>query len=371
MTPAEDMNKKVNDMDTNDPNQMLVIKNTPVVAWIISAFFALAAIFIFSQSASALVPALIFFGIALLVLVAFGGISTVRADRFQRVVSISHRTLIGKKEKTYSFNDVDRFEVEASRSRVTHQHRTIEHRVVMVLKNGEKVPLENVYTNNYNQKAMRARQLSEFLNLPAWENIPQNQLQHAINIESAMTARPEQAQSGTTDGINWTINIFNISGKVVTRWVCTNFNWPECFLLLSQKPKSAAQLSSGGFLGNLALLAFQQIMGIYGFKPADTPYFEDAAPLNLADPNLAQVFSAFTNGQTRAQQLVNARVAAVLMRWAEHHPLKTVSKTGEQMAILYSPNGLMVSVLGSSSSQQTEEIIAIGAELMKALDSQP
>jgi hypothetical protein len=357
-------------MEPNDSNQFLVIKDNPVFAWIMGGTTVLAAVYIFIQSNGvAVITALLLLGFAFLVLFLFGKTTIMKADRYQRMLFITHQSLLGKKEQTYSFGEVSKFEVEPSRYRISHNDGSTTYRMVMHLKNGETIPLETAYSNGYNRKAARIRQLSEFMGLANAQDIPQNQIQAAIASAVQISARPELDQKGSTAGVDWTMEVHNISGKLVTRWISTQFTWPGKFLLLSQKPKSKPQPAKGGFLGNLILMVFQQVIGMYGIKPSDTPNFEQAENLVPADETMAMNFSAFSNDPNAASALFNPTMAQPLNRWTQNHPLKNANSISDQLLVLYSPTSLMVCAFGQLNPQQSEELISIGVDLIKALSS--
>jgi hypothetical protein len=275
---------------------------------------------------------------------------------------------LGHKTQTFPFQDIADFEVEASRSKITRRHQNITYRVVMVKTSGERVPLETVYSSSYDDKAKKARLYCSYLNLPGWEDKPSNLFQAAVQSQNVLTTETNKMQSGNTSGVSWWIEVHTVGDSQVTRWVSNDFTWPGQFLLVSQKPKGSPSFNSGGLLGNLMQMAYQQIMGIFGFLPGDMPGIERASAAGISDPRLEQDFATLTSDPVIAGKLLNPWVTAPLLRWAQQYPLRTVNTKDQfgQLVVLYSPRGVYVALFGSPSQPQLDDITEIGVELVKS-----
>ncbi|NMB55483.1 MAG: hypothetical protein GYA15_12345 [Leptolinea sp.] len=352
--------------DLNSTNQY-VITYRPLAAWISAGALVVAAFIMLGSGSTLYIFAGIFFLAALLIL-ALVQTSTTVADRMQRTITVSHQNLFGRKETVIPFNEVADFDIEISRSRSRRGNTTTNYRLTLVKTSGERVPLHKLYNSFYDEKARQAKALSELLNLPGSENRPDNLFQTAMQSQVAATSNPSMAQEGTTSGVNWKIEIHSIGGKPVTRWISEDFTCPGNFLLVSQKPPNSPSLKTGGLLGNLLTMVYQQILGMYGFLPGDTPGFNNASPVVTRDNRFDDNFGTLTNEQGFGQRLLNPWTLTPFVGWAERYPLKTANSTDQvgQLAVLYSPRGVQVAVLGSLPSTETDEVIALGVELVKA-----
>jgi len=352
--------------DLNSVNQY-VIKSRPIGAWIAAALLIGSSIFFLTVSSSMFLGTAILLGAGLLVL-ALTPVSTAVADRMTRTITITSRNLFSRKETVVPFNEVAKFDVQVTRTRSSRHQSSTNYRLVLEKTNGEIVPLQSIYTSFYDDKARHAKALSEFLNLPGAEDKPANLFQAGMQSQVQMTANPSQSQEGTTAGVTWKIEVHSVGGKPVTHWISADFVCPGNFLLVSQKPANSPSFGGGGLLGNLMTMVFQQVMGMYGFQPSDTPGFSTAAAITTQNTRFNQNFSALSNQQNFGMSLLNPWTIIPLVNWSDKYPLKTVSSNNQvgQLAVLYSPRGVQVALLGMQPATGTDELIALGVELVKA-----
>jgi len=361
-------------MNINDSSSQLVFKDRPVVSWIIGilAFFAGIYMVISTGSIIFAIPSLL---IALLVLLVLGSVNTITADRIRRVLTVSSRSVFGNKQKEYPFSEIANFQVGVSktydtRSTLTHQRRRTNYRIMMIKTNGDEVPLQNIFTSGYDDKARKAKALCEYLNLPGWEDKPTNLFQSAIQGQVAQTSKPSMSQDGVTSGVTWKIEVHSVGGKQVTRWISPDYTSPGKFVLVSQKPagSSASIGSGGGLLGNLVMMAYSQILGLYGFLPSDTPGFGSASPVTTSDDRFNAVFYILASEPDFGHSILNQWTIIPLQNWSDRHPLKTVNSNDEfgQLAVLFSPRGLQAAVLGTIPQEQMDELVSLGVDLVKA-----
>ncbi|MEI8132760.1 MAG: hypothetical protein WCG34_10020 [Leptolinea sp.] len=356
-------------MNTNDSSNQLVLQDRPILSWVIGGLTLFAAIVIFMASGSVMgaIPFLFF---ALLMLLVFGSVNTITADRVRRTLTVSSRSVFSNKMTEYPFSEIANFEVEASRTKVSTRHRTINYRVVMIKTNGERVPMQSVFSSGYNDKARKGKALCEYLNLPGWEDKPTNLFQSAMFGQVAMTAQKSMAQQDTTGGVAWNIEVHSVGGKQVTRWISTDYTCPGNFLLVSQKPTDSPVTfgGGGGLLGNLVQMVYKQVLGLYGFLPGDTPGFDNARPVTSSDDRFNQAFSTLASEPNFGHSVLNEWTVIPIQNWADRHPLKSVNTNEEfgQLAVLYSPRGLQAAVLGTIPQEQMDELISLGVELVKA-----
>jgi hypothetical protein len=353
-------------MNENASSSQLVIKDRPWGTWLVAVFLLITAVFVFVVNES--YTASVIFLVSALVLAIIGQTSTVTADRFQRTVTIQTQSLFGRKETVIPFNEVADFKVESARVRTSNNHRSVNYRIVLTRTNGEIVPIQNVYSGNYNDKAQKAKSLSEFLNLPGWQDKPTNLFQTAVQTQAKVTVQPAQSQQGTTSNVSWTIEVIGVGGKQITRWVSADYACPGDFLLVSQKPAGSPSAGGGGFLGNIVLMVYKQILGVYGFLPSDTPGFENAKQVDTGDPGFESVFSTLSSDPAFGESLLNQWTIIPFKNWADRYPLKTINRDDQvgQLTVLYSPRGLQAAILGTLPQNQTDELISLGVELVKA-----
>jgi hypothetical protein len=359
-------------MNVNDSSHQLVFKDRPILSWVIGGLILLAAIFIFVSSGS--IPAAIpFLGFALIVLLVFGSVNTITADRIRRTVTVSSRSIFSNKVQEYPFSEIANFEVEASRNLVTARQRTVNYRVVMVKTSGEKVPLQNTFTSYYDNKARKAKALCEYLNLPGWEDKPTNLFQSAMQGQVALTSAPSLAQDGVTSDVTWKIEVHSVGGKQVTHWISADYTCPGSFVLISQKPAGSTSFGGGGggLLGNLVMMVYKQVLGLYGFLPSDTPGFDNANPVTTSDDRFNSVFYTLASDPNFGHSVLNPWTLIPLQNWSDRHPLKTINTNDQfgQLAVLFSPRGVQAAVLGTIPQDQLDELISIGVELVKAQGS--
>jgi hypothetical protein len=355
-------------MDMNDSSNQLVYQDRPILSWVIGGLAILSGIYIFIASGSIIsaLPLLLF---ALLILMVFSAANTITADRFRRVLTVSSKSLFGKKVQEFVFNEIANFEVEASRNLTTNRSRSVNYRLVLVKTNGEKFPLQNLFTANYADKARKAKALCEYLNLPGWEDKPTNLFQSAMQSQVTLTSQPTMTREDTTSGVTWKIESHSIGGKPVTRWISPDYTCPNGFLLIAQKPAGSTGINtSGGLLGSLMLMAYRQVLGLYGFLPSDTPGFDNAQAINTPDDQFNQNFYALSSQENLGSSLLNQWTIIPLKNWSDRHPLKSINTNDQfgQLAVLFSPRGVQAAVLGSLPDDQFDELISIGVDLVKA-----
>jgi hypothetical protein len=353
-------------MNDFDSGNQLKFVSRPYAAWIIGGVLIISPLFIFAQGTISLVFGILL-GIGLLVLL-LTPVVTISADRFTRVLKRSNWAVLYRKSVEIPFNEITNFDIETIRTHSSkHGHQT-RYRLVVVKTNGEKQPLEDMYGNFYDDKARKARALSQFLNLPGWEDKPTNLFQTAMQSQVEETAIPALSKEGVTSGVNWKISVHTVGGKPITRWISEDYTCPGSFLLIAQKPVNSQSFGGGGILGNLMTMVYQQILGMYGFLPSDTPGFATATPVPAQDPRFDSNFGTLTNDQHFGRSLLNTWTIAPFISWAAKYPMKTVSSNDQvgQLAVLYSPRGVQAVILGSLPATEFDELIEIGVAVVKS-----
>lgn len=353
-------------MSEIDPNNQLVITSRPIAAWVSAGILVICSVYLLSQSVMSIAIGILLAAALLVLMIA--PVTTITADRFTRTVKRSSWAVLRRKTMEVPFGEIANFDIDTIQSYSSRSGHSTNYRLTIVKTTGEKVPLEDMYSNSYGDKAKKARALSQFLNLPGWEDKPTNLFQTAMAGQAEATAIPALAKEGTTSGVNWKISVHTIGGKPVTRWISEDFTCPGSFLLISQKPANSSSFGGGGLLGNLISMVYQQILGMYGFLPSDTPGLASASPVPTQDPRFESNFATLSNDQQFGRSLMNTWTITPFVNWAAKYPMKTVTSNDQvgQLAVLYSPRGVQAAILGSLPSTEFDELIEIGVEAVKA-----
>jgi hypothetical protein len=359
-------------MEIHDPSSRLVIREYPFFLWLFGLAFIVPGIWIISRPDGMLT------GVILLVVgVLFGlvlaAVRTITIDRGRMTLTAQHRNLVRNKVREVNLGEVANVVVETSRSH-TRSHsgsRSTTYRIVVLKTDGTTLPLQEEYSSGYSSKARKAKQMCQFLGLPGWEDKPTNIFQAAIQMQAAVSAAQEApAQTGNTSGVAWSISKRGMGGQTVTRWTSLQFSWPDRFLLLMQKPRgSAPVIGGGGMLGGLSQMIYQQMLTMYGISAAETPGLQQASGLGRPEPELDPDYAVLTSSPGDAGSLLTAWVIHPLRNWADQHPMRTIQASGQpgQLVVLFSPQGLTAAILGTLSQQQTDELVYLGVDLVKAV----
>lgn len=349
------------------PSNQLVIKDRPFLSLTIAVIMIILAFvsFLFSNDYFAL---FIFLFIGL-VFLAVSQSTTIVADQIKRSVTISNRSIFGSKEVEVPFGHIADFDVETSRTRSSHRNRGANYRLILIKTNGERMPMRSVFTSGYNTKARQARELCQFLNLPGWQDKATNIFQAAVQSQAKLTQQLDTVDQGTTSGVTWTIEVSSMSGKPVsTRWFSPDFTCPDKFVLIAQKPVGTLNIPGGGLISNLALQVYRHMLGIYGFLPSDTPGFDPAGIITAQDTDFDQNFTVLCNDPGFGQSILNQWTIIPCKNWADRNPLKTISRSEQpgQLVVLFSPRGVHVAVMGTLPRIQTDDLINLGVDVVKA-----
>jgi hypothetical protein len=353
-------------MNEIDPGNQLEFVNRPIISWITAGILFISALFLFSQDAKSVV-----FGILLavgLLIILFYPVTTITADRFTRTVKRTSWAVLRRKTMEIPFSEIADFDIDTIQSQSSRHDHSANFRLMVIKTNGEKLPLEDMYSSSYNDKAKKARALSQFLNLPGWEDKPTNLFQTAMASQVEATAIPALEKEGNTSGVNWKISVHTVGGKPVTHWISADYTCPGSFLLISQKPANSQSFGGGGLLGNLLTMVYQQVLSMYGFIPSDTPGFATATSVPTQDPRFESNFGTLSNDQHFGRSLLNPWTITPFVDWAAKYPMKTVTSNDQvgQLAVLYSPRGVQAAILGPLPSTEFDELIEIGVALVKA-----
>jgi hypothetical protein len=353
-------------MNDFDSGNLLVFVSRPFISWIMAGILAMCAIFFFFQGGISLISVVLL--VISLLIVLLSPVTTITADRFMRVLKQTSRSVLINKSVEIPFGEIANFDIETTRVHSSKRGYRTNFRLAVIKTNGEHVPLEAMYSSYYDEKARKARALSQFLNLPGWEDKPTNLFQTAMQSQVEATAIPALAKEGVTSGVTWKISVHTVGGKPVTRWISEDYTCPGSFLLISQKPANSQSFGGGGLLGNLMTMVYQQVLGMYGFLPSDTPGFATASAVPTNDPRFDKNFGTLSNDANFGHSLLNTWTIAPFVNWAAKYPMKTVTSNDQvgQLAVLYSPRGVQACILGSLPATEFDELIAIGVDAVRA-----
>jgi hypothetical protein len=171
-----------------------------------------------------------------------------------------------------------------------------------------------------------------------------------------------QAEEHIADGVHWKLETTAFGSVPISRWSSPDFKWDGNFLYLTQKMQG--QGSQGGLMSMLGKTLFKASLSLYGFSLDLTPGLDSARAFASLDAGLEPHFFAYTSDETGARQILNSWAVSPLSAWAQSHPL-TKGNT-DQLAVLFSPQGVFVAMAGLVNQEFLDEVAKLGAELVKA-----
>ena len=104
-------------------------------------------------------------------------------------------------------------------------------------------------------------------------------------------------------------------------------------------------------------------------KPANVSDSYKAEILETADQQIEDHFLCFASDILDAENLLSSTLVDRLAAWAALHPMRqgrNQTTNFSQLVILFSPNGVYLGCLGELKDSETEELINLGVELVKA-----
>jgi len=367
----------------NTQNSRLVLRDYPYFNWILGIFFLLLGAtyipYLLKGTSVANIIIILVEVVIGLLLIAWGSVVTVKADRTTQILTISSRSILRGSKKETSFAAIEAVQLEMDTTR-SHSRRRggPTYRIVVVCKDGQTIPFYSYYSSGTRSKMKQVEKLRSFLGVGGSD--PVSGIRAALQFGSQMAQHEYQKQQETltgseaeehlTDGIHWKVQTAAMGATPVTRWLSPDFQIPGGFLFLAQKVEGQGS-SGGGLLGGLSKMLFQQSMSLYGFGSEDTPGAATAAALSPLDPGLEPYFTAYTSDAGTARQLLNPWVVAPLVDWAKRYPLKKLQGRGVfgQLAVMFSPRGVYVASMGTMIPEAVEEMTNLGVALVKAQGS--
>jgi hypothetical protein len=341
-------------MDT-EPGSELTIQEYPTTMWLIGAALDLVGLFLFFRG-SLIGGMIALLGGMLLAMLA--QVLTVTADRAAGMVRIHRRSPLRSSTQEAPISEVAQVEVERSTDSDSTTYRT-----VIVLKNGERLPLRPYYSSgNYRKRKEQAEKLSSFLGVKGPNAEPPGlaQMMHgAVHSEMQITLQGQDER-----GLHWQVERGQIGGMPLLRWSAPSAALPGDFLFLAQKPQGMRISLSGGVLGMVSGFLYRQVLGLYGFSPEHTPGIETAQAVEPLGEGLDEYFGGIASSAELAPRLLNPWVAEALRQWVTRRPLQqgqpADGKQVGQLVVLFSPLGLFAEALVEAGGEDEEDLIRLG-----------
>ncbi|MEW6093097.1 MAG: hypothetical protein AB1531_03940 [Chloroflexota bacterium] len=354
----------------NRSNQ-LVIREYPIFEWFFGLLMFGIGLFAYQNKPDQLtVPIIV--GVIGLFIFLLSAILTVKADRSTGLLTIQRAGLFRRFKREIPLSEILTIQLEHSISHGSSSRRsTSVYRIVVITKSQEVIPFRNSYSSGQRAKEAKAKKLREFLGVGGADGSLVGIFQEASGKAVDQFKQEQEAITGSqetenvTDGVHWKLETRAMGGTPVSRWFSPDFRWDDNFVYLTQKMQT--QGSQSGLMSLMGKMLFKTSLSLYGF-PADlTPGLENADVLAPLDNQLEPYFMAFSSDPAGARQILNPWVGVPLGTWAEKYPLKQGNTN--QMAVLFSPQGVYLAMMGLVNPGLLEELTALGVVLVKAQGS--
>ncbi|MEJ2758264.1 MAG: hypothetical protein P8046_07255 [Anaerolineales bacterium] len=353
-------------------SKRILFRDVPVFLWLIGlVFFGLGLYTLFDGSAPTLVAIGVILGSGLIL--ALIPIVTVSVDASSGVLVVRNTGILNRKHRELPVHKVAEVHVERHVSSDT-DGTSITYRVVIMMEDGEEIPLRKGYSSGFRKKESQAEAIRTALGVggtdqdKAWTG--DGATDHQLGLRSVDSQEKIDIASGEheTNGVRWELETYAWGGvnggTPVYRWLSTDFETPGYFLFLVQKADGQGQQK--GLMNLAGKVLIKQSLRLYGFDPSYTPGMNTATSLDDADRRLVEQFFIYTSSPVEACRLLNPWTVMPLIGWTERYALETRSKKFHQLSVLYSPNGVYVSVLNMLDASQADELVSLGVELLRA-----
>ncbi|HSB03163.1 MAG TPA: hypothetical protein VLE49_21105, partial [Anaerolineales bacterium] len=278
-----------------------------------------------------------------------------------------------RKTREIPFDEIAAIRVNSTRSGRSGQ-QTRSYRIEVVRRDNSLAPFRAYYSGGFfgsMRKQKIVDQLRAFIGLgESFDESPVGFMRAIKQATTLEATQQQEAQTGSnaqehvTNGVHWQVQSMALGISPITRWYSPDFRMGSGFLFLAQKVSGQ---STSGFMAALGNVVFQQSISLYGFRPDDTPNISQAMHLNPVPPLIDFHFTAYTNNQAEARQILNPWTQTPLAEWAQRHPLQQLQSKGSfsQLVVLFSPNGVYVATLGTLQSDQVAELTDLGVEMVR------
>jgi hypothetical protein len=189
-------------------------------------------------------------------------------------------------------------------------------------------------------------------------------VQDAYQVEGDRLADQAAQQ---TDGVHWKIQTIMLGASPVSRWFSQDYLFPAGFLFIPQKVEG--QQSGKKLIALMGKTLMRQSLKLYGFDDDQLPGLDQAEVLEFGQQRLQEDFMGFASDPAAARRLITPGLVTALESWAARHPInKGVTREGnfQQLVILFSPEGVFLCSLGTLKPGETEELVELGVELVRA-----
>jgi hypothetical protein len=358
-------------------DEHVIVRDVPYLVWLFGlGFMGLGGYLFLMQTAPLFVIGIL--SLIGLLLVLFVPIITVSIDRARGLLVIQNTGIFRRKRRELLASGVARVKVER-KVRADSDGISTTYRVVVMMQDGEEIPLRQSSSSGYLRKAAQADRLRIALGLVEDDPISEGIDRFRPELVPSENSETLQALTGITPGVHesqgvrWELAILSFGGiadgSPVYRWNSADFETPGYFVYLAQKMEGQGNQK---ILMNLAgNLLFKQSMKMYGFDESFAPGLETATTIEDADRRLLDHFFVHTSNLAEAQRVLNPWVVMPLIGWADRYALEKRSKKFHQLTVLFSPWGVYLSVLNTLDSAQIDELVALGVELVRAQGSLP
>jgi hypothetical protein len=352
-------------MDSRQREEL--IREFPVSLWAAGVLFAAGGVYAYFRS----MPIGLTIGgagIGLLLLL-FSSVLIVELVDSRRTLLVRRIGLIRRKVDELPLSEIQAVFVQQSRNRDRDSNPS--YRVVIAMQNGEIYPLRNYYSGGALRKEKAAQQLREAIGVGGHDQTAMGAIEMASQLVQGsyeVGGRTlDEMDMQETNGVRWQMQTISFGASPVIRWLSKDFAYPDQFLYLAQKVEG--QDSGKKAMALMGKTLMRQSLRMYGFDDADVPNFKHATELVTDDLGFGEHFFAYASDDASARGLITAWVVRPLERWAERHPMVQGINQREnfnQLVVLYSPKGVYVCCLGELDEIETEQLVALGVELVKA-----
>lgn len=357
----------------DDQNSTLTFREFPFSNWILGiVFLGLAATNLSDQPLTVGSTGFIFLlieSVAGLLLLASGWVVIVHADRISQTMTVRTLALLHGSTKEIPFADIAAIQMELNPAASSHQRSSMTYRIAAVRKSGEHVPMSSFFNRGNKGKKQMVEKLRAFVGVGGEDTGFGSPFEIATQLAGEQLRKEQETITGSeaeehvTAGVHWTLETKAFGGMPISRWHSPDFKCEECFLFLVQR--IAGQSASGGLM---AKTLYRTSMALFGFSGNLTPNEHQADVFAPLDQQIDDGFVAYTSDPDRARQILNSWAIMPLAEWVQSHPL-TKNNRGDELAILFSPEGVYLATMGLTNPEFLDEVAKLGAELVKAQGS--
>jgi hypothetical protein len=286
---------------------------------------------------------------------------------------IRKRSLTGSQSQEIPVTEINRVYVDQSVSR-DEGSTSYTYRVVIVKDDGQEFPLRTAYSSGRRKKVEQADAIRQIVGVGGSDEYP---MDAGTALAQAFTLNPvadQEEQTGIptgeqeTNGVRWKLETFAYGGaglgSPVYRWSSMDFETPGYFVYLAQRVEGVGKQK--GLMSLAGKMLIKQSIKMYGFDEYYAPGWDDAEAVEDVDRRLAENYFVYSSDPLEARRLLNPWTVMPLVGWADRYELEKSVKDFHQLAVLFSPLGVYVSVLNKLDAAQVDELIALGVELVRA-----